>query len=449
MPVFSGVGHALRWAVALSCLSVLPSQAQLPAGTSDASSAVATSDDGRGTPLRQQASLALEHGDFAGALKLLTQLSERNPNDAPLWFDLGSAQDALDQSSSAETSYRRAIAVDAQYFEPHLAVGLLLARTGKMQDARTELLAATAISNAAAPLRARAFRALARVDENLNPAEARDALLDALKLSPETPDDIALTASLAEKAQDLGEAERAFRRLLALRPEDPAAVASLTGLLLRENKTAEAQTVLQGGLKVHPDDPALSAALVQLYLRENDPEKALATAKQLHAADPTERTVTRLYARLLGQTGDYVEAEPLFAALRTANPLDPTLADDDADALIHLKRYGEAEQVLKVAVRSQSSFPTPEEFGAAASHLAFAASQNSDPQTVLQAVALRATVLPKSPAIVFLEAIARDKLHELKAAKQLYTEFLSVSDGKFPDEEWEARHRLIALEHTR
>ena len=156
-----------------------------------------------------------------------------------------------------------------------------------------------------------------------------------------------------------------------------------------------------------------------------------------------------MYARLLSQAGDYAAAEPLFASLRSKEVADPDLADDDADALIHLKRFAEAEQLLKTALRTPKAFSSPQDMAEAASHLAFAASQNNDPETVLQAVSLRATVLPQSPAILFLEAIARDKLHQIKQAQTLYRQFLSVANGKFPDEEGEARHRLIALEHTR
>ena len=123
--------------------------------------------------------------------------------------------------------------------------------------------------------------------------------------------------------------------------------------------------------------------------------------------------------------------------------------DDDADALIHLKRFAEAEAAPQaIVVVSANGFSTPEAFAGAASHLAFAASQNNDPETVLHALSLRATVLPQSPATLFLEAIARDRLHQLKEAKTLYQQFLSTAGGKFPDEEWEARHRLLALEHT-
>jgi hypothetical protein len=50
---------------------------------------------------------------------------------------------------------------------------------------------------------------------------------------------------------------------------------------------------------------------------------------------------------------------------------------------------------------------------------------------------------------LFLEATAHDKLHHTKQATDLYKQFLSVANGQFPDEEWEARHRLITLEHMK
>jgi hypothetical protein len=67
----------------------------------------------------------------------------------------------------------------------------------------------------------------------------------------------------------------------------------------------------------------------------------------------------------------------------------------------------------------------------------------------LQAIEIRDKVLPQSPSSLFLSATAHDKLHQVKQAKDLYKQFLSVANGKFPDEEWEARHRLITLENMK
>src|SRR5207245_506454 len=129
-----------------------------------------------------------------------------NPTDAQVLYSLGSAQDALAetpaQAAEAEATYRRAIAAGPNLLEPHLALGLLLARTGRAADAHTELAAAAAIPNGDPNLRARAYRAMARLDQTGNPSGASEELLAALKLSPETPDDILLTGELAQANND-------------------------------------------------------------------------------------------------------------------------------------------------------------------------------------------------------------------------------------------------------
>lgn len=444
-------------------LSILgAAHAQLPAGTSDASSSSSQTrpQAQQEDPARTEAAAALNRRDFPLALKLLTALAQKYPGDARVLFDLASAQDALSDTDPAqiipaEATYRRAIAADPTYFEPHLALGLLLARHNRPADARAELQAATTLNSAAGAgaedpaLKARAFRALAHLDRTSNPAEARDALLSALKLSPETSDDTLLSADLAEGAQDTAAAEAALRRLLSRAPNDPAATTALAHLLLAHNRSAEAEPLLSAALAAHPDDPGLTAQLATLYVHQNQPEQATALLQKLHARDPQNPAVTRLYARLLSQSGQYESSEPLFAALSTQAPADPTLLDDRADALIHLKRYAEAQQILDRATAQPSAFSNREDLAAAASHLAFAASQNNDPNTTLRALQLRATILPQSPSALFLAATAHDKLHHVRQASDLYKQFLSVADNKFPDEEWEARHRLIALDHMK
>ena len=431
------------------CLAV-SAHAQLPAGTADASSSstTATKADPIEERLQAEASTALDRQDYPAALTALKSLVARHSDNPHLRFNLASTEDALDQNTAADADYRRAAGSDPAYLEPHLALGLMLARTNHLTEAQTELATAAAITTGAPALRARAYRAIAHLAAANQPAAAGDALLSAIKLSPETPDDSLLAAQLAARSGDTASAKAAYRRFLASSPNDPAATSALAHLLLRDGKPAEAEQSLNAALTAHAGDPVLSAQLAEVYDRQGDHPKALALLEPLHAAHPDEASLTRLYARLLAETGDYAAAQPLFAHAHERAPADFSLADDDADALIHLKRFAEAEQVLKPVVTSAAGFSSPESFAGAASHLAFAASQNNDPQTVLHALALRATVLPQSPATLFLEAIARDRLRQTKEAKTLYQQFLSTAGGKFPDEEWEARHRLLALEHT-
>jgi predicted Zn-dependent protease len=424
-------------------LAVRTIPAQLPAGTTDATA------QPQPDPLRAQASEALQKQDYPAALKLLTALAEKNPKDAQVLYNLASTQDALDQNTDAEATYRRAIEANPNLLEPHLALGLLLARSGKASEAHAELAAATTIPNGDPALRARAYRTLARLDQTSNPAGASEELLAALKLSPETPDDILLTGELAQSSGDPAAAEAAFRRLLVADPDNVDATAALVHLLIQQKKPADAETILTAAIAKHPDDPALNSQLASLYESQNKSDKALPIVEKLHASNPGDPNLTRLLARLYGRNNQYDKSEPLYAALSAASPSDPTLADDHADTLIHLRNYAQAEAILNRALADPKAFRNKDDLGLAASHLAFAASANDDPATTLHALEIRATVQPQTPSSLFLAATAHDKLHQVKEASDLYKQFLSVAKGQFPDEEWEARHRLVTLEHMK
>jgi tetratricopeptide (TPR) repeat protein len=423
----------------------IPTRAQLPAGTTDAAQPQPQKQD----PLLTQANEALDKQDYPTALKLLTTLTEKSPNDPHILYNLAFTQDALDQTTTAEATYRRAITADPTYFDPRLALGLLLARNDRRTEAHAELLKATTLTTENPALKARAYRALARIDQTANAPAASDELLQALKLSSETPDDTLLSGELAEASGDPAAAEAAYRRLLAADPQNHDATAALTHLLLHQQKPDQAETLLTAALVKDPDNPTLNAQLASLYDKQGKPAQALPLAEKLHAAHPSDANITRLLARIYSRDQQYDKSVPLYAALIANSPHDVTLLDDNADALIHLKRFAEAEALLKRAIANPAAFPSKDDLATAASHLAFTSSANNDPATTLQALTLRATVLPNSPSSLFLEATAHDKLHHTKQATDLYKQFLSVANGQFPDEEWEARHRLLALEHTK
>jgi hypothetical protein len=54
--------------------------------------------------------------------------------------------------------------------------------------------------------------------------------------------------------------------------------------------------------------------------------------------------------------------------------------------------------------------------------------------------------LQETPGTFFLRATCFDHLRAYKEATEQYKNFLQVSDGKYPDQEWQARHRLIAID---
>ena len=420
-----------------------------------------------GAALIQQANDALAASDFAAALKILTGLNTQTPNNPQVLYDLGLTLEALAPETpnptapgakplTAETYYRQSITANPLFAAAHVALGLLLARTARPAEARSELLTATQLPDAAPALKARAYRALARLDQQAtppNPTTASAELLAALNLTPEAPEDIQLAAEIAESAADLPAAERAYRRYLALDPQDLQAIAALAHVLLAERRPADAEALLAPALAAHPSDPTLTALLARADLASDDPAKTVQAApllEKLHAANPQDANIARLLARVYLDTDRPDQADPLYAALISAqsqageNP-DPTLLDDRAEALLHLHRPGAAETLLKQAVANPAAFPNAAALGDAATHLAFAAAEIDDPRTTLQALALRATVLPPSPSTLFLEAMANDTLHRNARAIDLYRQFLTAAGTDYPDQAAQARQRLGVL----
>src|ERR1017187_8143733 len=471
-PVFLPI--ALLFAAALS--AVLPAQDFSHPDTAPAPQAA----------LIQKANDALAAGDFRAALAVLTNLNVQSPKDPQILYDLGMTLEALEPEPSnpsnpsaatpansalpdqpaptPESCYRQAIDADPAFPAAHVALGLLLARTNRPVEAHTQLALATTLPGAVPVLKADAFRALARLDlagdaQQSMPASlaaASDELLAALKLTPEQPDDILLSAQIAEASGDFPGAEQAFRRYLAL-PQavgDTQATAGLVHVLLAEHHPADAEVLLTPALDRHPDDPAFSAQLAQAYLDSGDPAQASQAAPlllKLRSAHPADRNIARLLARVYVETGHPDQADPLYASLLAdpTAPPDPTLLDDRAEALLRLHRPAEAEKLLKQAVANPAAFPTPTDFADAATHLAFAAAEIDDPRITLQALSLRAKVLPPSPSSLFLEATANDALHQSGRAVELYRQFLAAAGGNFPDQESQARQRLAQLAQTK
>jgi tetratricopeptide (TPR) repeat protein len=83
--------------------------------------------------------------------------------------------------------------------------------------------------------------------------------------------------------------------------------------------------------------------------------------------------------------------------------------------------------------------------GAAYGNLALAASENKNYALALQALDEHAKYVPDAPGTLFLRAGIYDNLRDYKRAAEYYRQFLAAASGRFPDEEWKARHRLIAI----
>jgi len=430
--------------IVLLCALALPLAgfAQTPAADKEDRASIAA-------PISPQvvdAEAAIVKADWKTAASILTPWLVAHPDDAKALFDAAYVADAQNRVDDATALYRRSVQANPRSFEAHLSLGLLLARQGNIEDARPELAVATTLDAGTdgAPLKARAWRALAEIDRPAagklgDTTEASDDLLEALKLSPETPADTLLAASLAEQAGELGAAEKAYRRLLASDPKSAPANAGLAHLLIAHKQYPEAETLLRGALLQSPDDPPLTAQLATVLAAQNKAE-ALPLIQKLHDAHPTDAAITRMLAEMLVESGDAAASDRLYIALLAASPADPELLVDHGQNLIRLLKYPEAfavfNKVTQLAPNNADAW----------SGLAFAASKTAQPSVTLHALTQRSKFLPEVASSYFLWAISYDALHQNAAAATYYHHFIEADAGKLPNQEWQAKQRLLILE---
>ena len=437
------IAHLVFVFISIICAVQLIAQSQ---GQKPPVSAPADSASEGIAPEVADAEASIVKSDWKSAQTKLDVWLAAHPSDARALFDAGYVADTQGRLDDAANLYRRAVEADPKSFEAHLSLGLLLARQGKEEDARPELIAATELDpgQVGPALKARAWRALAQIDKPGpdKPGDATQAsndLLEALKLSPETPADTLLAANLAESAGQYDAAEAAYRRLLAADPNSLEAQTGLAHVLILRKQYPDAEAFIRGALKHSPDSPALNAQLATV-LAAQDKAEALPLLQKLHDNHSDDQAISRMLADVLAQAGDAAGADKIYVTLLASSPDDVGLLVAHGQNLTRQLKYSEALEAFDKATKLDSSN------GDAWSGLAFAASKTHQPQLTLHALTMRSKFLPEVPATYFLWATSYDTLHDRASAAVYYHHFLESSGGKFPDQEWQARQRLLDLE---
>ena len=432
--------------VVLGPLVLHGQSAPLPPGTSSDDQPAQSTQAG---PLAA-AEAAIDAKNYDKARGLLEAYLSAHSGDARALFDRGYCDDAQGRIQAAEGFYRKAIAADPKQFEARMALGLLLAQSGAENskaegDAKAELETAVTLNpnppNPAA--KAQGYRTLAKLLRESDPDQAKQDLIEALKLSPETIDDTLLTAEIAEAAGDQAVAEEAYRRVLKVDPESSVATAGLAHLLLTEKKYADAEPLLKAALSRDPDDPALNTQLAALLAAEGKTDEAVAALEKLHQLKPQDRDIGMMLADAYVQAESYEKADAVYANLIAAAPNDAELASERGQVLIREQKYDEALEMFQRAAKIKQD--DSDAWGG----IAFAASKTGQFQLVVDALTMRSKLASETPATYFLWATAYDNLHHRQQSVEYYQLFLKSALGKFPDEEWQAKQRLAVLEKSK
>ncbi len=392
-----------------------------------------------------QAEDALEKRDFSTAQPLLEKIVAANPANFQAWFDLGFLHNAQGKPDDSIAAYRKSVAAKPDVFESNLNLGLMLAKTGKDADAEQFLRAATQLKPTAHAQegQARAWLSLAHVIELTKPGEAIAAYQEGAKLQPNDPEPHLAAASLLEKQGHAELAEQEYKHALTLDEKSADAAAGLVNLFMRGKRFPEAETLLRKLDGLRPNDANVHLQLGRVLAAEGKPDDAIAELRSAAQGHPEDTALRRDLGDLYMEAKKYDLAAAQFRPLMEVTPKDFDLRMSYGRALLLLRNFPEAQREFLAAADLKP------DSGEAYWQLAVTANENKNYPLTIRALEARAKVAPETPMSYFLRATSLDYLHLSKPAAENYHHFLEVANGKYPEQEWQARHRLITIEPKR
>ena len=390
----------------------------------------------------EQAETAMQKSDFASAEPLLKKAVAAKPDDYRAWFDLGYVYNATNRTTDAIDAYRKAVTAKPDVFESNLNLGLLLAGQGNHAEAEKFLKASTSLKPTADANRAlaRAWMALGKVQITTDQQQALTSFLRAGELNPKDPQPHLAAAGLLVAVHQPDKAATEYQTAFGLDPASENAIADLVNTAIAQKNYADADAVLRKLTAADTKNGQLHVQLARLLNAEGKNDEA---SQQLQAGaqtDPNDPRAAMELGSVYVKAGKNAEAEQEF---RTAVQGMPQNADAYAalgSVLMYEKKYPEAQQAIMHAIRLNPHL------GEAYGNLAIVAAANKNYVLTLQALDERAKYLPEIPVTDFLRATTYDNLKDIPKAVEYYQRFLAEDGGKFPDQEWQARHRLIAID---
>jgi tetratricopeptide (TPR) repeat protein len=379
-----------------------------------------------------QGAKALDEGKYEAAAQAFQQAIETDPKDYFAHFNLALADGFLHKDAEGIAEYRKTLELKPRLYEAELNEAILLMRQKNPADALP--LLADAAGQQPKEFRTRYFLAEAqlatgeaagaeesyRLALQLNAKSAgaeiglahalvRQGKLDdaaphyrqAAQLDPAYRQSLLELADLYEKNRQIAEAVAIYREF----PDNAAAQQRAGALMLAANRYAEAIPDLELAYAKEPSQ-ANRVALAQAYVFAGQREKALPLMEKAVAAEPADFDLRMAYGRALRDSRQYAPAAGQFNAAAQLKPGDAVPWRDLADMLY----------LLGDLPRALAAFDKARELG------------------------------EDTPGVAFLRAIILDKEKQLKPALEAYRRFLSMSQGKNPDQEWQARQRAKLLE---
>ena len=374
---------------------------------------------------------ALEARQYDAAVANFTKAAAADPTDYSAHFHLGLAYSLLERDAESVAEYKKALELKPGLYEAQLNLGIVLVRSSKHSDAVPYL-------RAAAEAKPKEFRPLYYYGDALlgsgDGAGAEKQFLAALAIDPKSAFAESALGRALVRQNRIEEADSHFHKAAELDPAFREALLELAQVY---------ETVKQPGkaielYKQFPNNAAARERLGELLLESG---QAGAAIPQLEAAVKESPTSANQYALAMAYLSgkDFSKAEPLLQQAAAAEPDNARLHSSYARVLREQKKYKPAAQEFFRATQLK-----PDDAEAWSDLAGMLILMENYPQALGALDKVRALGAEK-PAHHFFRALVLDKAGVADQALASYQQFLSVSEGKFPDEEFKARQRVRVL----
>jgi tetratricopeptide (TPR) repeat protein len=375
---------------------------------------------------------ALDEAKYEAAVQAFQKAIQADPKDYTAHFNLALAYGFLHKDDEGIAEYRKTLELKPGLYEAQLNAGILLMR-------RRDPLAALPLFEGAVAQKPTEFRPQYYLAE----AQLQTGALDqaeksyhqALEMDPKSANaELGLAHALARQGK-LPDADPHFRRSGELDPKYRDYLLELASLYEQAKQPGQAISIY----REFPDNAAAQEHLGQLMLENKQYADAIPRLEAAFAKDPTTANRAALAAAYVF-AGQVDKALPLIEKAVAAEPANYDLRIMYAHALRDRKQYPQAAtQFYEAAKLKPTEAITWSELGGMLY-------MTGDYQPSLAAFDKARELGENTPGNWFLRAIILDKLKQLKPAMEAYRQFLSMSDGKNPNQEIQARARVRILQ---
>jgi protein O-GlcNAc transferase len=341
---------------------------------------------------------AIDAKQYEAAIEQLNQAVAADAADVGAHFYLGLAHSLAGKDALAIPEYRKTLELKPGTVQAEVNLGMSLFNTGQFAEAVDAYSKALTSDPKSGTAELGLGRSLARLGQR---AEAEKHYRQAAALDPSNKEFLLELASLYEDHKQVPEAIAIYRDF----PDNPAAAERIGVLRLKAGELAEAIQSLEAVAAKSPT-AANHIALAEAYAKSSQPAKAESHAAAALQSDPNDFELRMFYGQLLRDQRKFPQAAAQFQAAAKTKPDSVPAWTELAGVLVMAEQIPPALAALD-RVR-----------------------------------ALKGEI----PGHFFLRAIVEDRLKLQKEALASYTRFLSTSQGKNPDQEFQARQRVRILE---